>query len=270
LTTDKFLEAFSRFISVCGRPAVIYSDNGSNFIGASNVLGQEEKAHERLLLDEEMCVRFATQEGFEWKFNPPNAPHHGGLVEAAVKSAKQRLYAVTKGTELTFEEYGTLFFRIAAVLNSRPVAYRNTVGQGTIIITPAHFLIGRPMTEIPQMDNENVNLSIGHNLQLLREKFFNFWKLWRIDYLAQLQYRNKWQKKKENIKVGQIVIIKDKDDPKPFDWPLGKIIEVYPGKDGLVRVVDVLFNGTIKRRDITKLICLPIHIEPSSSTGAAC
>jgi len=122
------------------------------------------------------------------------------------------------------------------------------------------------MTEIPQMNNEDAVISIGHNLQSLRERFFNFWKLWRNYYLAQLQYRKKWRQKKENMKIGQIVLVKEENNPKPFSWPMGKIIATHPGKDGLVRVVDVLFNGTIKRRPVTQLVLLPV--EPSAQGGS--
>ena len=44
-------------------------------------------------------------------------------------------------------------------------------------------------------------------------------------------------------------------------WRTGKVVAVFPGEDGLVRAVDVEFDGVIYRRGIQKL-CL---LEPSSS-----
>ena len=54
---------------------------------------------------------------------------------------------------------------------------------------------------------------------------------------------------------GDIIILKDID---LFlrSWPMGHIIEVYPGSNGLERSVDVLVKGKIFRRPITKLVRL--------------
>jgi hypothetical protein len=38
LSLDEFLSAFTRFISVRGKPSVVYSDNGTNFVAAAREL----------------------------------------------------------------------------------------------------------------------------------------------------------------------------------------------------------------------------------------
>ncbi|GFW32778.1 DUF5641 domain-containing protein [Trichonephila clavipes] len=53
-----------------------------------------------------------------------------------------------------------------------------------------------------------------------------------MDYLSNLQNRTKWKSPNHNIKVGEIVIIKEDNIP-PATWPLGKVIETHPGKDGV-------------------------------------
>ncbi|GFY15733.1 uncharacterized protein TNCV_1283781 [Trichonephila clavipes] len=50
-----------------------------------------------------------------------------------------------------------------------------------------------------------------------------------MDYLSNLQNRTKWKSPNHNIKVGEIVIIKEDNIP-PATWPLGKVIETHPGK----------------------------------------
>lgn len=54
------------------------------------------------------------------------------------------------------------------------------------------------------------------------------------------------------MKVGDIVL---EIDPKtPWrTWKIGRIEEVFPGQDGLVRVVDVQIGGRVMRRPIHKL-----------------
>lgn len=41
---------------------------------------------------------------------------------------------------------------------------------------------------------------------------------------------------KENVKVGQIALLREENVP-PAKWPLAKIIKVFPGDGGKVRVV---------------------------------
>ena len=50
-----------------------------------------------------------------------------------------------------------------------------------------------------------------------------------------------------NFGVGQLVLIKDDRYP-PSQWPLGRIIEVYPGPDGIVRVVTIKTATTCLRQ----------------------
>ena len=74
--------------------------------------------------------------------------------------------------------------------------------------------------------------------------------------LNSLQARTKWQKKQPNLEVGDIVILKPRDHFFNCHWPLARVIETYPGEDGLVRVVTIkTATGTFKRA-VTRLSLL--------------
>lgn len=77
LTTQTFIAALHRFVSRRGVPSNIYSDCGTNFQGARNVLHTQ-------LRDPAARVLFSAAIPCQWHFNPPAAPHFGGLWEAAV------------------------------------------------------------------------------------------------------------------------------------------------------------------------------------------
>jgi Family of unknown function (DUF5641) len=59
----------------------------------------------------------------------------------------------------------------------------------------------------------------------------NFWKQWQNDYPSNLVIRGKWNTQKPNLKIGELVMIKDKTQS-PLKWPLARVVELYEGPDG--------------------------------------
>ena len=84
----------------------------------------------------------------------------------------------------------------------------------------------------------------------------DWWKQWSRE-LQSLQSRQKWDCKKENVSVGDVVLISDETMP-PAKQPLAKVVKDYHGPDGLVRVVDLKTGSTQLKRPIHKLVKLNI------------
>jgi len=81
LSSDDFLLIFRRFISLYGKPAHMFSDNGTNFVGAERELREAvEQLHSSTETNE-----FLKKEGIQWHFQPPRTPHFGGAHESLVK-----------------------------------------------------------------------------------------------------------------------------------------------------------------------------------------
>lgn len=109
LSTEDFLLALKRFISRRGNPSVIYSDNGSNFLGAKNQLSELYRFFQSKDLSDSTHA-FLSKNEITFKFIPPKSPHWGGLWEAAMKSTKYHLTRIVGETPLTFDaSYFTLF-----------------------------------------------------------------------------------------------------------------------------------------------------------------
>ncbi|XP_043063802.1 uncharacterized protein LOC122319967 [Drosophila ficusphila] len=193
LTTDSFIAALRRFISLRGTPRTIWSDNATNFVGAKSELGELKE----LFLSEQHTASIASSclaDGIDWKFI-----HFGGLWEAAVKSAKFHFYRVKTLKAL------------------------------------------RPPQQMANCDS---------NAATILEKVDH-------EYLSLLQERSKWRSEGSNIKIGRIVLLKEDNIPS-LKWPLGRVQEVIPGEDGVVRVAMVRTATGIIKRAVAKVAVLPV------------
>lgn len=254
LTTDAFLAAFRRFISRRGLCTNVYSDGGTNFQGASNVFENEVK---QVLYQNSKIDSSLTSMGIQWHFIPPGAPHFGGIWEAAVKSIKNHMRRILGNHVLTYEEMTTMLTQIEACLNSRPLYPMSDDPNDLEVLTPGHFLIGRALMAPPQTDWTEVNINLLSRWNLIQKFQQDFWNSWRSEYMSRLQQRPKWLKPEKNIEKENLVLIKDERLP-PLHWRLGRVIEVHPGSDGLVRVVTLKTQQGEIKRPITKICVLPV------------
>jgi len=177
----------------------------------------------------------------------------------AVKSAKNHLKRVVGDAALTFEEMYTALAQIEAVMNSRPLTPLSTDPNDLSYLTPGHFLVGDAMTSIPQQDVTHLPINKLSRWQHVNQIYQHFWKRWSREYLQQLQQRNKWQRSKGlQPNIGDMIMIQE-GESLPFRWMVGRIENIYPGKDGVTRVVDIRsIKGTYKR-PITKTCILPLQ-----------
>lgn len=253
LSTKTFLNCFKRFVSRRGLCTHVFSDNGANFTGANNDL----KRTIRELLDIDDFKVYLNQYQIKWRFNCPYTAYQGGIWESAVKSAKYHLVRIIGNSHLTYESLNTILCQIESVLNSRPITPLSSDPEDLNPLTPSHFLIGDVLTAVPQLaitvaDNR---LKIYERLQKM---FQHFWRRWSTEYLTTLQKRTKWLRSKPNLAVGDLVLIIE-DDPYPLHWRTGRITELHPGSDNVVRVVTLKTSSGVTKRGVNKLCKLPIE-----------
>ncbi|XP_011858848.1 PREDICTED: uncharacterized protein LOC105556370 [Vollenhovia emeryi] len=252
-TSEAFLATFRRFTARRGLCTDMYSDCGTNFVGADKELRRLFQASSR---DGHRIAREAATSGTKWHFNPPAAPHFGGLWEAAVKSTKHHLRRVIGEAKLTFEEFTTFLTQIEACLNSRPLRALSDDPEDLSALTPGHFLIGSPLLAVPEPsrdDQREGSLSRWHNVQRMRD---HFWKRWSHEYLAEIATKPKWHKPAITPEIGALCIIRS-ENTAPTHWPLARITKLHPGDDGVVRVVTLRIASAILVRPATKIVPLP-------------
>ncbi|XP_063994268.1 uncharacterized protein LOC135171569 [Diachasmimorpha longicaudata] len=254
LTTEAFLAAFRRFIARRGLCDNIYSDNGTCFVGANNEL-QEIYTFLQNADHQEKIQTFATTKSIQWHFIPPQSPHFGGLWEAAVKSFKIHLKRIVTNELLTLEQLNTLVIEIEAVLNSRPLTPLSPDPNDLQALTPGHFLIGEALTTLRGPDFRETpsnRLSTWQHLQKLKQ---DFWTRWHREYISELNLRNKWAHGQHHITVGTIVLVKEDNLP-PQQWAMGRVVQIHPGADGVIRTVTLQTPKGLLNRNVRKLAAL--------------
>ncbi|XP_059220686.1 uncharacterized protein LOC131995745 [Stomoxys calcitrans] len=229
LTTNAFLSAFRRFVSRRGACTDLYSDCGTNFVGASKELQVLFEKSQKSLPEE--VLQALSQNCTTWHFIPPASPNFGDLWEAGVKSVKYHLKRIIGERNLTFEELTTLLCQIEGCLNSRPLCPLSSDPSNFEALTPAHFLVGEPTICIPEESLLETNINLLSRWKCVEKMKQHFWKRWRNEYVNRLQARPKWLKSRSEPTIGDLVLVVD-ERCGPGQWLLGRIEETHPGPDG--------------------------------------
>ncbi len=74
--------------------------------------------------------------------------------------------------------------------------------------------------------------------------------------LPNLQIRQKWKTEEANLQIGDTVMIVDQQLPRSL-WPVGRIVQVFPGSDRRVRSAEIQIKDKTYTRPVTKIVCLP-------------
>ena len=260
LSTSSFIAALRRMSARRGTPRHLYSDNGRNFVGADRTL-QEEYQEIQQVFNEEFIKEMTDME-ITWHFNAPSWPTAGGLFEAAVKSFKYHFKRVIGTQTLTFEEFSTLLSQIEACLNARPLCPITEDPDDLNFLTPSHFLSSGPMLTLIETEKD-----MRTRWHLTQKILQDIWKRWRSEYSTLLSSRSKWRQAKENVKMNDVVLIHDDNLP-PGKWVMGRVIQLHPGQDGLVRVVTLKTKSGHIKRPVTRISILTEYKETSENDQA--
>ncbi|CAL8127281.1 unnamed protein product [Orchesella dallaii] len=234
LSTETFLGAMERFVSLYGRPNTVYSDNGTNFHGAVNLFKQLDWRK----IESESNVR-----QINWVFNPPTAAWWGGWWERLVRSVKDLMKRILGRSRLNYDQLRTCIMGVSATINDRPLTVVSEDSGDLIPLTPSMFIrrqVDGGMPETASCESLQRGFIKMKNLQRqLKDRF-------RKEYVSLLVQRRNEAKNNE-IAVGDIVMV-GADNKKRFQWPLGLVLELIPGGDGEHRVAKIkTANGVLIR-----------------------
>ena len=236
----------------------ILSDNGGNFVGASNELcnAYMEMNHKQI----RSSLLIESCDWIDWRRNPPHASHRGGVWERQIRTARSVLTStlMNHSDRLNDESFRTFVAEVEAIVNSRPLAVETLGDEELAAITPNHILTMKSKVVLPPPGVfSEADLYCKRRWRAVQYLADQFWKRWRREYLSTIQSRQKWKEVKRNVRVNDIVLLKD-EDLKRNQWPLGRVVETINSDDGLVRTVKVkVANGKEPLvRSVVKLVVL--------------
>lgn len=236
LSANSTLLALQCTINLRGAPKRIVTDNGTNFIGAKNILDIAQTEWNSQLLEKGMIV-----EPIEWDFAPAKAPHQQGAVERMVGLVKTALSKLITSLNRNPHRYNDFQMRcilceIIGMLNSRPISMIPIEGTNNHYLTPNQFLMGKQNVQTVPISNRQISNLTEYWLDI---KILTniLWKHWLNAYIPSIMMREKWFDKKSPLKVDDIVLVADPSLAN--SWRLGRIIAIKLGSQDQVRSVTI-------------------------------
>ena len=248
-STDTFLMAFRRFTSLRGNPNNCWSDCGTNFIGAQHYLKEITQEWDIPKMQSAVCEEFSCT--FHWNWNVPRASHQNGVVESLIKSVRRALEVSSKTQVLTEEQWRTFLAQVTCLVNQRPLyPSSNGIWEGPPV-TPNDLLIGNHFP--PPVPEEQSKVNPRNLVRSTEKRVQEFWHCWLKYFAPDLLPRNKWYRRRENLREGDLVL---EMEPTPRrTWKMAVVLETFPGDDGLVMKAKIKTANAVYDRPIHKL-CL--------------
>ena len=254
-STDGFLQVLRRFVCVRGWPAVIYSDQGTQFVGASNEL----KEILRGMSWEQIKDLGWPEQKIEWRFSPPDAKWYNGATESLVKSVKRALNAAVGENVMQFSELQTCMFEAAEMVNARPIGLHPNSPDEEVYLCPNDLLLGRATNHVPQGPFKE-RCSDRHRFDFVQSIAAAFWKRWTSEVFPNMVVQKKWHTESRNIAVGDVVLVQDLN-PVRGKWKMAIVEQPITSADGKVRRAMISYKtdeGTrsLVERAVQKLIVI--------------
>ena len=244
LDTDSFINALRRFIARRDRPKEIFSDNGTNFVGANRVLRDSLQA-----FNQDRIHSHCSQQSIKWNFNPPTASHFGGAWERIIRSIRRILGGLLGNQTLNDENCLTLMAEVESILNSRPLVPISFTDSEQEPLTPNHLLLLHESPNLPPGIFSQDSFYSRRRWAQVQYLANQFWQRWIKEFLPNLHHRQKWFDVKRNLKVDDIVLLVE-DSQQRSKWLMGRVLKTFPDKRGLVRTVLVKTHTNVFKRPI--------------------
>ena len=183
------------------------------------------------------------------------SPMVGGEGEESIRTFdwpnETQFIQYIRRSQLTYNKLEEILLDVEINLNNRPFTYVEDDIQLNAL-TPNSMILGRDVRTINSTADGDSKESSKKQRYVQRCKE-NTWKRWKHEYLAAFRERHNLSHKSrtKKVKIGDIVMIKGESKNRGH-WKIGKVFQLYTGKDEIVRTVQIQVG--------TKFLVWPIHL----------
>ena len=235
---------------------MVYCDNATNIRRVAKDM--------KVLWPQIMRIRDRLPDGIEWRFSNPRAPYENGFFERLIQAVKKAMARVWTNGTMSDDEFGTVLATVEGMVNARPLALISSDPRDESVVTPGHFLMGREWEPLVFSDPGG-SLSAKRRWLEVQKSLDHFWRAMVREVTPYMNQIPKWRSPKDNVHKDDIVLVLE--ERSRGLWPLARVVDVFPGRDQIVRSVQIRLGKRLFRRSVRNL--LPIVRVTDSETPNA-
>ncbi len=243
-STDSFLMALRRFMSIRGTPTRFQSDRGEQLVAAAKQVAT---------WDFKEVVQWARRKGIEWTLVPTGGQHFNGQAERMIGLIKQQLWRTYEGKKLTHEETLIILAEAVQKINSRPLTWNPRPEGEPLCVQDLMLGRAKPGQAEVKFESGKKLTKRFENVQRTQQKF---WKRWIEEVLPEKLKQSKWKQEKRDLRVGDIVLRKD-ETAAGQTYKYAKVIKVHVSSDDKVRAADIEYK--LPEESVFRTTTRPIH-----------
>jgi hypothetical protein len=243
-STDSFLMALRRLMSLRGTPTRFQSDRGEQLVAAAKQVST---------WDFKEVVQWAGKKGIEWTQVPTGGQHFNGQAESMIGLIKRQLWKTFEGKKVSHEETLTLLAEAVQKINSRPITWSPRPEGEPLCVQDLMLGRAKPGQVEVKFETGKQLTRLFENVQRTQQEF---WKRWIEEVFPEMLKQSKWKRDKKDLKVGDIVLRKD-ETAASQTYKYAKVIKVHASADGKVRAADIKYK--LPGESVFRTTTRPIH-----------
>ncbi|KAH8027001.1 hypothetical protein HPB51_001316 [Rhipicephalus microplus] len=148
-------------------------------------------------------------------------------------------------SSLSYEKLITGPVEVEAIINCHPLIQLCEQAENAQALTPSHFLTGKRVVELRASISGSLPDSTAHELRRRVRRtdklLHRLWTRLEKEYLLLLRSAHHCQPSSSSqLHVGDLVVVRD-DNVSALQWKLGRVVEVFPDREGLERYFKIAF-----------------------------
>ena len=187
--------------------------------------------------------------GTTWNFVPPVTPWRNGSPERYIQMLKASISRqVAVGRLLSPLEFQSVLHGACALANLRPIAVRSFAVDDYMAVTPRDLLLGMAPSLSRQEEwtvGQEQDREERHEARVseVEQRLEAWWELFSHDAFPLLVPFRKWSKVESELDLGAVVLIQYAAKYAKDKYRMGRVVELLPGRDGLVRSARVVLRN---------------------------